>query len=50
MIEAECGGDPTENISIGFVAKEIAWRWHEIDGNPKPQNIFLATPGLKKRL
>ncbi|AYG60017.1 hypothetical protein CCGE525_15260 [Rhizobium jaguaris] len=43
-MEAFCGGDPQENISIGFVAKEIEWGWRERDGRPKPQSFFLSNP------
>lgn len=41
-IEAQTGGDPEDNISIGFIAKEIAWGWREADGSPKPQSVFIA--------
>jgi len=41
QIEGGMGGDPSENISIGFVAKEIGWGWRDIDGTPKPQSFFL---------
>jgi len=35
------GGNTEENISIGFVAKEVSWGWRELDGTPKPQSFFL---------
>ncbi len=41
-IEAEIGGDPEQNVSIGFVAKEIAWGWREPDGSPKSPSVILA--------
>ncbi len=44
LIEAEIGGDPQENISIGFVAKEVEWGWREADGSSKPQKFFLSNP------
>jgi hypothetical protein len=43
-MEARCGGDPQQNISIGFIAKEIEWGWRERDGTPKPQSFFLLNP------
>jgi hypothetical protein len=48
LIEAEMGGEPEENISIGFVAKEIARGWREADGSPKPQSAFLGKDGAAK--
>ena len=49
MIETEMGGDPTENNSIGFVAKEIAWGWRAADGSPYPQTYFLANPSVGRK-
>jgi hypothetical protein len=43
-IEADVRGDPTQNISIGFVAKEIEWGWRDRDGNAKPQSFFQQYP------
>ncbi len=43
------GGDPTENMSIGFIAKEIAWGWREANGDPKPQDFFLHNPSAGKQ-
>lgn len=41
LIEAEAGGDPSSNISIDFVAKEIKWGWRGPDGTPRPQSFFM---------
>lgn len=40
-LEARMGGEPDENVSIGFVAKETKWGWREADGTPKEQSFFL---------
>lgn len=46
LIEAQMGGDPEENISIGSVAKEVDWGWRESGGSPKPQGFFLENPQI----
>jgi len=43
MIEADMGGSVEDNLSIGFVAKEISWGWREMDGRPKAQDFFLES-------
>ncbi len=40
--DIEARMDAEQNISIGLVAKEIAWGWRNADGTPKPQEFFLA--------
>lgn len=50
QIEADMGGDPATNVSIGFVAEEIIAGWREHDGSPKPQNellLFVAASSRK---
>ena len=40
--DIEAHMDAEQNLSIGLVAKEIAWGWRGADGTPKPQEFFLA--------
>lgn len=40
MIEADMGHE----MSVEFVAKEVAWGWRDANGRPKPHAFFLTNP------